>query len=688
MINDIYTGWSGRILLAILLIILIAFPLIAGEEQRFYTVLLMTVFIFATLGHAWNLLAGYSGLLSFGLQVYVGLGGFAIGILSFYGKVNVWLAMPVAAIVCILFAYLLAVPVSERFTGKKAIGPMAIGIILWILYEILIALEPTFDVFRGHYTRRVSILLLIFLGALPLLKLQGAYFAVATWLIAAAVASIFAEWKLTGAGGGLSIAAHTSINARYYAGLILLVVSTFAVWYLLKGRYGQALTAVRDDEGAASTVGIDIRRVKTLVFLVSAPMAGLAGALFYIDNVTITPADAFSIRWSAVVVFVVVAGGMGSLAGPIVGAVIFVIVDRLASDFIGTGELALGIFSVLIILLLPRGVMGIVSDLRQAERRGRRTRPRRSSTFDRTAEETPNGNATAGDAPGWSPTVRTPAGPPGLVSAFLVPGNPLPYLRPDNPPWAPLIAGYRAAADSLAASRPDLLLVYSTQWVAVLDQLWQARARLHGVHVDENWYEYGDLPFDISIDRTIADRLLNASLAAGVSSKPVDYDQFPVDSGTIVANNLLNPESRIPLVIAANNMYHDFDTTRRLGALAVKEAVAEGRRVALVGVGGMSGSIFRHDLSIDEDRVADAADDRWNQRVLELIADGDRMELEKVIPQYVEEAKADMGFKHFAWLLGGMGNNWLGAKVHAYGPAYGSGAAVIEFDLAIDGQDH
>ncbi|MDP6925542.1 MAG: hypothetical protein QGG84_00450 [Rhodospirillales bacterium] len=686
MIDDMFTGWSGRLLLVILLIVLIAFPLMAGESGQFYTVLLMTVFIFATLGHAWNLLAGYSGLLSFGLQVYVGLGGFTIGLLNFYGGVNVWLAMPFAAIATIVFAWLLAIPVSERFTGKRVIGPMVIAVILWIIYEIIIAYEPSFDVFRGHYTRRVSILLLIFLGALPLLKLQGAYFAIATWLIAAAVSSVFSEWKITGAGGGLSIVSDTSIIARYYAGLIIVALSTLAVWYLLRSRYGQALTAVRDDEEAASTIGIDIRRVKTLVFLVSAPMVGLAAGLFYIDNVTITPADAFSIRWSAVVVFVVVAGGMGSLAGPIVGAVIFVFVDRLLSGYIGSGELALGVFSVLIILLLPRGVMGLVNDFRLKEaKKAKRVRRGPSGFGPPIGGATGAGGAIAKSVKDWK-SFQAPKSslPPGLVSAFLVPGNPLPYLRPDNPPWVPLMEGYKAARQALASSQPDVMLVYSTQWAAVLDQLWQSRPHLQGVHVDANWYEYGDLPFDISVDSPLAERMKDASKEAGVSSKSVDYDQFPIDSGTIVANNLLNPDGRIPLVIAANNLYHDFDTTRRLGALAVKEAIADGRRVALVGVGGLSGSIFREEINIVDDRIVGASDDRWNQQILELIAHGDHIALEKVVGQYAAKAKADMGFKHFAWLLGGMGNNWMGARVHAYGPAYGSGAAVIEFELPVD----
>ena len=87
-----------------------------------------------------------------------------------------------------------------------------------------------------------------------------------------------------------------------------------------------------------------------------------------------------------------------------------------------------------------------------------------------------------------------------VVSAFLVHGNPLPFLKPKNPPWVTLDAGYRAAAASLAASKPDVIAVFSTQWIAVLDELWQTRPRSRGLHVDENWHAYGDLPFDIRAD--------------------------------------------------------------------------------------------------------------------------------------------------------------------------------------------
>ena len=266
-----------------------------------------------------------------------------------------------------------------------------------------------------------------------------------------------------------------------------------------------------------------------------------------------------------------------------------------------------------------------------------------------------------------------------VVSAFLVPGNPLPYLRPENPPWAGLAMGYRAAARALAASRPDTLLVYSTQWMAVLDELWQTRPMLSDVHVDQNWYEYGDLEYEIRCDVELAEACIKGSAEIGISSKAVNYDKFPIDTGTIVANGFLNPGSRLPLTIGANNLYHSFDDTIRLGEMAARKADALGRRVAVVGVGGLSGSIFRHEIDIRADGIATAEDDRWNRRMLAAIERGGRSDLAELAQEYAKAAKADMGFKHLAWVMGALGRQVAGARIHAYGATYGSGAAVIEF---------
>ncbi len=268
-----------------------------------------------------------------------------------------------------------------------------------------------------------------------------------------------------------------------------------------------------------------------------------------------------------------------------------------------------------------------------------------------------------------------------VVSAFLVPGSPLPYQRPDNPPWSRLAAAYRAVGRALVSSRPDTIVLYSTQWGAVLDALWQTRARLTGTHVDANWYEYGDLEYDIRIDQMFAEACVDGSRDINISTKPVDYDQFPIDTGTIVANALMNPRGSIPLVIAANNLYHSWEETYQLGEVAAREADKLGRRVAVLGVGSLSGTIFRDDIDIREDGIASTKDDEWNKRMLKLIESGDVTQARDLTPEYAQEARVDMGFKHFGWILGALGGRFHGARIHAYGAVYGSGAAVVEFKI-------
>lgn len=269
-----------------------------------------------------------------------------------------------------------------------------------------------------------------------------------------------------------------------------------------------------------------------------------------------------------------------------------------------------------------------------------------------------------------------------VVSAFLVPGSPLPCVQRDNPPWGKLADAMEAAGKSLAASRPDTIIVYSTQWIAVLDQLWQSRPQLQGIHVDENWHEYGDLPFDITIDVELAAMAVQAANQAGIKSKGVDYDQFPIDTGTIVAANFLNPNNRIPLLIAANNVYHDWQRTEQLGRIAVEQAAKLNRKVTIVGIGGLSGSCFRNSIDISQDHIVTDAEDEWNRKILQFMEQGDVTTLIETCPRYAVEAKVDMGFKHMAFLLGALGGRFSGAIIHGYGPLYGSGGAVVEFRVA------
>lgn len=268
-----------------------------------------------------------------------------------------------------------------------------------------------------------------------------------------------------------------------------------------------------------------------------------------------------------------------------------------------------------------------------------------------------------------------------LVASLLVSGHPLPSLARDVTPFEPLQKGYALAAQALAEAKPDVILAYSTQWFAVLDELWQTRARLKGVHVDENWYEWGNLPFDISVDTELAQACVHASKEVDVQAKAVDYDGFPLDSGSIVMANALDPDHRLRYVLASNNLYHDGPTTEKLAAKAVETATRMGRRVALVGVGGLSGTVFRQRMALKEDHIAQPADDALNRKLLDLLKAGNERDLRAFLPDYAGPAKADMGMKHLHWLLGGMGGRWSGAQVLGYGPCYGSGQAIVQFHL-------
>ena len=269
-----------------------------------------------------------------------------------------------------------------------------------------------------------------------------------------------------------------------------------------------------------------------------------------------------------------------------------------------------------------------------------------------------------------------------VVSAFLVPGSPLPMIHPENPPWGRIADAMAQAGESLRASEPDVILVYSTQWFAVLDQLWQTRERLQGLHVDENWHEFGVMPFDITIDTELAHQCVERADGRGIKSKSVDFDQFPVDTGTIVASRLMDPDGNIPMVLSSNNLYHDWDTTVSIGDVAAQTAAAAGRKFAVIGIGGLSGSFFRHEIDVSEDRIENPKEDEWNKKILKSMEEGNKDALLELCPEFASEAKVDMGFKHLAFVLGAAGSSLGKATVHAYEPTYGAGAAVVEFSMS------
>ncbi|WP_032490017.1 DODA-type extradiol aromatic ring-opening family dioxygenase [Pseudomonas veronii] len=269
-----------------------------------------------------------------------------------------------------------------------------------------------------------------------------------------------------------------------------------------------------------------------------------------------------------------------------------------------------------------------------------------------------------------------------IVSAFLVPGSPLPQLRADVSGWHNFQQAMRQAGAALKESRPDVVLIYSTQWFAVLDEIWLTRRHSEDIHVDENWHEFGELPYSLFSDVDLANACVEACRSQGVPARGADYKAFPIDTGTIVACTAMGIGTEaLPLVVASNNLYYNGEATENIGAIAAKAALDQGKRVAVIGVGGLSGSVFTSQIDPLDDHIVKPEEDEWNRQILSLLESGNLPALKEQIPHYVKAARVDMGFKHFNWVLGAIGGEFRSAKVYHYGAIYGSGAAVVEFNL-------
>lgn len=261
-------------------------------------------FIFAMM---WNLLAGYGGMVSIGQQAFFGFGGYVMLMLGNFAGVNPFLAIPLAA----LATALVAVPVSK------------------------IAF-----------------------------RLQGGYFAIGTWVIAEVFRLTFANASFVGGGSGTSLTALRGIDkatresATFWTALACVVASVALVYLFLRSKQGLALLAIRDNEVAAESQGIAVQKMKLSVYVVAALGAGLAGALYFVGNLRISPDAAFSVNWTAFAIFMVVIGGIGRIEGPIVGALIFWGLNKAFSDYGTWYLLGLGLLAIVVTIYFKQGLWG------------------------------------------------------------------------------------------------------------------------------------------------------------------------------------------------------------------------------------------------------------------------------------------------------------------------------------------
>ena len=136
-----------------------------------------------------------------------------------------------------------------------------------------------------------------------------------------------------------------------------------AVYFILRSRRGLALGAIRDHEAAAAGLGVDIYRIKLAVYVATAAMTGMTGALIYLQKARISPDAAFSVLdWTAYVIFIVVIGGVGTMEGPVIGAIIFYLMQRYLADFGASYLILLGTLGILVMLFAPKGLWGLVAE--------------------------------------------------------------------------------------------------------------------------------------------------------------------------------------------------------------------------------------------------------------------------------------------------------------------------------------
>lgn len=267
-----------------------------------------------------------------------------------------------------------------------------------------------------------------------------------------------------------------------------------------------------------------------------------------------------------------------------------------------------------------------------------------------------------------------------FVDALLVPSMPHPLLAPDaNPGWRRLRDAYDEAARRIAASGADTLVFYSARWVSVIGHQFQADPEPSWTHVDEEFHALGSMPYRFRGDPELAEAWNEAAHARGLHSRTVRYRGFPIDTGTIVAKSLLDPDDRLPFTVCSANMYADRAETLVLGKAARDAVERLGRRPVAVGITQLSNRQFVQPIDPADDRIHSATDDEWNRKLLELLAEGRLEDVSQLARTFTRQAHGDSKLKAVWWLAAVMGqHNAYAGEVLAYEAVHGTGCAVVE----------
>ena len=268
--------------------------------------LLIQAFIVLTLASMWNLLAGYAGLVSVGQQAFVGIGAYFVLVLNIHG-LSMFTGVPIAAI-----------------------GSGVCAIPLWWLVS----------------------------------RLRSGYFAIATWVLATTVMLLIERNSAWGSGTGMSLPNTPNLGAAvltadtYWIGLAVTVIALAGMYLLLRGRLGLTLTAIRDDEVAARSSGVRVGYTRMLVFVVAGIGCGAAGGLLAASQLVVQPSAVFNVEWTAKAAFAVVIGGIGTIEGPIIGTIVYIVLQQELASYGTWYFIVLGLVAIFVVIVLRRGLWG------------------------------------------------------------------------------------------------------------------------------------------------------------------------------------------------------------------------------------------------------------------------------------------------------------------------------------------
>lgn len=260
----------------------------------------------------WNLLAGYGGLMSLGHQLFIGVGAYALFDLAQRTGLSPFWLLPLTGLSGALCAALIA---------------------------------PA------------------------LFRLRDAYFAIGIWVVAEVVALLVSKVPALGGSAGLTLdmSALEDIELfgqmSFWLACALGIVSVAGLQLLMRSRLGLAMTAVRDNEVAARSVGIDVQRVRLVAFVISGGVSALAGAVYFMGGMFLAPSAAFDVNWVVMMLFATLIGGIGSIGGPVIGVLIWFALRELLATSLGISGgwylIAMGAVAVGVSLWAPRGLLGL-----------------------------------------------------------------------------------------------------------------------------------------------------------------------------------------------------------------------------------------------------------------------------------------------------------------------------------------